>query len=118
MITMRERWVFFMRARGFVGHVLSQDAVKAAIPFAESEVRIAMGPRDPAPGLAEAEDQLRKGDPSEEECDVVSAEIDRLRAIEKQQRELLSTLVYWHDHGNGHIDKSWWNEARKLGGEP
>jgi hypothetical protein len=29
----------------------------------------------------------------------------------------LSTLVYWHNHDNGHIDESWWDEAaRVLGG--
>lgn len=27
-------------------------------------------------------------------------------------KELLATLVYWHDRG--HIDESWWEEARRL----
>lgn len=43
-----------------------------------------------------------------------AAEVDavRLRAV----LELLSTLVYWHSQG--HIDESWWDEARRALGEP
>ncbi len=26
----------------------------------------------------------------------------------------LSALVYWHEQGNGHIDESWWDEAKEL----
>ena len=38
--------------------------------------------------------------------DATLAELERLR-------EVMSTLVYWHDEG-GHVDASWWDEARKL----
>jgi hypothetical protein len=47
-MTMRERWVEFMRIHGFTGHVLAQDAVKAAMDFAASEVRLALQPREQA----------------------------------------------------------------------
>lgn len=30
------------------------------------------------------------------------------------RKEILATLVYWHDEG--HIDESWWDEARRLVG--
>lgn len=29
-------------------------------------------------------------------------------------RNLLSTLLYWHGRDNGHIDESWWEEARRA----
>ena len=29
-------------------------------------------------------------------------------------RECVAVLVYWHDRDNGHIDESWWGEARAL----
>lgn len=37
MATMRERWVAFMARAGFTGPVLAQDAVKAAMRFAETD---------------------------------------------------------------------------------
>jgi hypothetical protein len=43
---MRERWVEFMRHRGFSGNVIAEDAVKAAMDFAESEVRLVLQPRE------------------------------------------------------------------------
>lgn len=36
--------------------------------------------------------------------------IDALEAEVADMRELLDTLVYWHDQG--HIDESWWDAAR------
>lgn len=38
---MRERWVAFMEVAGFRGPTLAQDAVKAALPFAQAEVALA-----------------------------------------------------------------------------
>ena len=29
-------------------------------------------------------------------------------------RELLSTIVYWHDQPDGHVDESWWEAARET----
>ena len=28
--------------------------------------------------------------------------------------QCLDTLVHWHSDGSGHIDESWWGEARRL----
>ncbi len=28
--------------------------------------------------------------------------------------ECLAVLLYWHDQDNGHIDESWWVDARRL----
>jgi len=51
MSTMRERWVAWMAEAGFTGATLAQDAVKAAMNFAESEVALALQPREVAPEL-------------------------------------------------------------------
>lgn len=38
----------------------------------------------------------------------------RLGTQLRETRQLIGVLVYWHDQDNGHIDESWWVEARKL----
>jgi len=40
-----------------------------------------------------------------------------IEKISDELRKLLSKLVYWHDQDNGHIDESWWDEARSLLGD-
>lgn len=43
------------------------------------------------------------------------ARLLRERAELAACKELLSILSYWHDVA-GHVDESWWDEARRLGG--
>jgi hypothetical protein len=56
----RTRWIAFMGTLGFRGPVLAQDAVKAALPFAASEVALALQSRPPSPELVEAESIFRE----------------------------------------------------------
>ena len=76
MSTTRDRWLAFMAERGFSGNVLTQDAVKAAPEFAESEVRLALEPREAAPGLASAEKWLSRFCSREFYDDYETEEID------------------------------------------
>jgi len=138
MSAMRERWVEFMRLRGFTGNVLAQDAVKAAIAFAEDEVRLALQPREQAPGLAEAERAIRNTKLSAyevtqcerkaiaDELDRLRAALARLRGIEERMAKIAAAYVRWHDDNDCGGESAMsdigdvleWADVRKLGGEP
>ena len=75
--------------------------------FAESEVRLSLQPREQAPGLAEAEEWLRREAHDEDVLDLpekrataIADELDRLRALLESASKELGDMV------------------RILGGEP
>jgi hypothetical protein len=81
-MTMRER---YLRHFGMDHEPTSSLAVShmlAIESFAEAEVSRALAPREPSPALATAEKRLRRPDGPwyESDRDVISSELDRLRA--------------------------------------
>jgi hypothetical protein len=94
MSTTRERFEmkFARNLETAVGVRVISDcglAVYEIVEFIESEVRLAMAPRDPSPELAKAERALRSGPGNlfPQDCAVIAAELDRLRAITEHCRE-------------------------------
>ena len=110
MSTTRDRWLAFMAERGFSGNVLTQDAVKAAPEFAESEVRLALEPREAAPELAEAEKLIRKDGARSRwltpvQMRAIPSELDRLRAklkhLEKFYEQCMAEAAFLENNGEG-----------------
>lgn len=66
---------------------------------------------DPQAGMSLA-DRVRSINHAFNRGDNRKADVIALGDKIGELEELLSTLVYWHDQG--HIDESWWDEARNL----
>lgn len=96
--TVRDRWVAFMAERGFTGHALAADAVKAGMDFSASEVQREHIATEAAQGaLAEVLDELFEvcrilgGTPAIDAATKAvatvaaqAAELDRLRAAQAE----------------------------------
>jgi hypothetical protein len=80
--------------------VLAQDAVKAALPFAASEVALALQSRPPSPELEEAEKRIRQAgdgmwlhiEMDGGHCRAIASALDSLRADVKRKGEVLREL--------------------------
>jgi hypothetical protein len=79
-ITMRERFELFVVSQcAKLGGLYAADATRCAVDFAESEVRLALAPREQSPEVTKAEDWLRGQ--QEQRCDIIASELDRLRNL-------------------------------------
>jgi hypothetical protein len=97
--------------------------------FVESEVRLALQPREQAPGLAEAESRLRNTHPvselDQEHRKAIADELDRLRGEIETYRGMVASLreQLLESHRMVHEDCKRKDAAmrelvRSLGGEP
>jgi hypothetical protein len=134
MSTMRERFrSWFNELHGSMLHDDVYGVTNGeAVAFAESEVRLALQPREQASGLAEAEHVMRAGGPHGDvrltvsERLAIAAELDRLRALEQRMAKIAAAYVRWHDDNDysGETamsdigDVLQWADVRSLGGEP